>query len=204
MTDTEMETEEPAAVWTKADVRKLLSAMKSQIPQKEAMYSYARGLKTMNWEEVAFLPFSPQACKQKWNDIFKKMRKVRTLTELIVEAEDDFSLLELATGDGASQPPKPPISGYNLFCKEMTNSMKHIPASKYLKVWSQHWRNLSQKQKDGYSSRCRQLKIQYAADVKEYLKLTEKEQQQYLITNNIKIAKRPKVKFTGEPKMPSR
>ncbi|XP_044035737.1 nucleolar transcription factor 1-like isoform X2 [Siniperca chuatsi] len=76
------------ADWTKANLQKLLSAMKNSIPENDRMSVYTKGLKTVDWNEVAFPPFSPEACQRKWREILQKMRKIRTLTELIVEAED--------------------------------------------------------------------------------------------------------------------
>ncbi|XP_030611568.1 nucleolar transcription factor 1-B-like [Archocentrus centrarchus] len=89
MSHADMEAEE--AEWTKANVQKLLAAMKTSIPESERTIAYNRGLKTLDWEKVAFPPFSPEECQQKWREIFLKMRKARSLTELIVEAEEVIS-----------------------------------------------------------------------------------------------------------------
>ncbi|XP_054455014.1 nucleolar transcription factor 1-A-like [Anoplopoma fimbria] len=85
------ESETGESGWTKANLQKLLAAMKTRIPEQDRMRAYISGLKTMDWNEVAFPPFSPEACREKMRQILHKMRKIRTLTELIVEAEDLIS-----------------------------------------------------------------------------------------------------------------
>ncbi|KAK9530396.1 hypothetical protein VZT92_011900 [Zoarces viviparus] len=77
--------------WTKENLQKLLAVMKASIPENDRKQAYTRGLKTMDWNKVAFPPFSPEACKEKWGQILQKMGKTRTLTELLVEAESVVS-----------------------------------------------------------------------------------------------------------------
>ncbi|XP_073345841.1 nucleolar transcription factor 1-like isoform X3 [Pagrus major] len=74
--------------WTKVNLQKLLTAMKTSYPDEYRSDAYITGLKAMDWEKVAFLPFSPEACQEKWGEILQKMRRMRTLAELIDEAEE--------------------------------------------------------------------------------------------------------------------
>ncbi|XP_076616400.1 nucleolar transcription factor 1-A-like isoform X2 [Chaetodon auriga] len=77
--------------WTKANLQKLLAAMKTSIPERDRMNAYTKGLKAVDWKKVAFPPFSPEACQAKWTEMLQKMRKTRSLTELIIEAEGAIS-----------------------------------------------------------------------------------------------------------------
>ncbi|XP_034717060.1 nucleolar transcription factor 1-like [Etheostoma cragini] len=306
--------------WTKANLQKLLAAMKTSIPEHDLMSAYAKGLKSVDWNVVAFPPFSAEACQEKWREILQKMRKTRTLTELIVEAEDvisnpvknmkmhpelpkrpcppnavfyeenwakfhkkhpnmsrrkGFKCLinkykalsdeekaqyveksELAmrgykkkmrqfrkqyeipprrkpkagqkkrkklSADTPNQreentkvakdlPSKPPFNGYNLFCKEQRASMTGFSGNTYVSVWAQRWRDLTPRQRDEYSNRCRELKRQYSVMLNKYLMTFDKEEQQRILNEN--GIKRPREhksvvrkvvrKLPGEPKMPSR
>ncbi|XP_019127491.2 nucleolar transcription factor 1-like [Larimichthys crocea] len=80
--------------WTDATVLKLLVAMKRSIPEDERHLSFYAGMRHMDWKTVAFPPFSPEACQQKWSEILAKIRKTRTFGELMDEAEDVISKTE--------------------------------------------------------------------------------------------------------------
>ncbi|GAA6214246.1 nucleolar transcription factor 1-B-like [Lates japonicus] len=312
------ETEE--SEWTKENFQKLFAAMKNNIPKRYRMFAYSKAQKALDWKKVAFPPFSPEECQEKWGEILQKMRKFRSLTELIVEAEDALSepkqnnkihpkfpkrptppnalfykenrakfqeqhpelshreVLEVLgkkypalpdeektpykerhqlavkeykakvqefrkqfssppdrkrrkprkrkqvsadTPDGEQHtegaedlPPKPPLNGYNLFCKEQIASMAGISVKDYVIVWAQRWRDLTMREKNKYNTRCEELKRQYAIKLNEYLQsYTEEEQQRILNENGIKIPKqrkgiqseiKPVFTHPGEPKMPSR
>ncbi|KAI9536751.1 hypothetical protein NQZ68_031826 [Dissostichus eleginoides] len=305
--------EESDTEWTKKDTQELLAAMKTSILKKDLKSTYLKALKNVDWKEVAFDPFTPEACKKKWGEILQKLQKIRTLTELLVEAEDvisnplmntkihpdhpkrptppnaifceenwvsyhnkhpdigrpklfsrlankyqalpdkekapyeeKFNLAtveykkkkqefikqcesssnkkrkklsddstdqmqeEEQTEDAICLPPKPPFNGYNIFCKEQRTHMTGLPNNAYTSVWAQRWRNLTDREREKYSFRCRQMKREYAVKLKEYLKtLDQEEQQKILKGNGIKtpmqkrdVKKVPK-KIPGEPKKPS-
>ncbi|XP_049419540.1 upstream-binding factor 1-like protein 1 isoform X1 [Epinephelus fuscoguttatus] len=303
--------------WTKANLQKLLAAIKTNIPDRERMTAYPKGLKSVNWDKVAFPPFSPKACQEKWMQIFQKMRKIRTLTELIDEAEGVVSnpvpnskihpelpkrpgppnsifyeenwakfhekhpnmsrkklfkrvlkkyqalpdeekdqyvekfkvakeeynrrMLEFSkhytedpkhkykkhmkrkrvTADAPDQdkqeskaasdlPPKPPFNGYNLFCKEQRASTTGFSGNNYVSMWAQRWRDLTEQQKDEYTTRCKELQRQYSAQLSDYLnKFDAQKQQQILDENGLKAPKmrrgtRKRTKdLPGEPRKPS-
>lgn len=47
--------------------------MKTNVQKQNAEYSYTRGLKAMDWTKVAFPPFSPEECEEKWGMILQKV-----------------------------------------------------------------------------------------------------------------------------------
>ncbi|XP_030611334.1 nucleolar transcription factor 1-like isoform X2 [Archocentrus centrarchus] len=107
-------------------------------------------------------------------------------------------------------PPKPPVSGYILFCKEMSEK-EDVPKKSCVSEWSQRWRNLSEKERRAYITRCKELKNQYSTKLRDYLKGFEKdEQQQILHENKLKMPVMQKISnktykelLPGEPKKPS-
>ncbi|XP_034415321.1 nucleolar transcription factor 1-B-like isoform X2 [Cyclopterus lumpus] len=299
--------------WTQANLQQLLAAMKSSLPGHARQLSYITALKTVDWNMVAFPPFSPEACQEKWRQILRKMCKTRTLIDLIVEAEgvitnpvkrakihpecpkrpapptafffeenvsnyqkkhpnmsrknifsklckkykslpdeekapyeDKFQLVneeykrrkqvfskrylnadcgkpkttlkklpansKTVTEDTVGMPPKPSTNGYILFCKEQSTSGMKVEGCKPVNVWAQSWRDMTEKQKEMYNTRCKELKRQYVVELNEYLmNFDEEKQQRILMETGIK---RPKVltgikrtdqkKIPGEPKMPFR
>uniref|UniRef100_A0A3Q1GR77 Nucleolar transcription factor 1-like n=1 Tax=Acanthochromis polyacanthus TaxID=80966 RepID=A0A3Q1GR77_9TELE len=176
--------------WTEADLQKLLVGMKDSIPENKKMNSYIIGLKSLDWNKVAFPPFSPEECKQKWTKMQEKMRKIRTLTELIVEAEDVIANPgcnrkgKNCTKDAEDPPPKPPQSGYVLFTKEQLMSMTGTSAKNKLEVCGQRWQELSDKEKEKYRTNCTELKRQYRIKLNAYLERFDIEKQQRILKEN--------------------
>lgn len=104
------------AVWVQDDLLKLLEAMKVALPQKD-LTKYKTSESHLDWQKVAFNSYTAEMCKQKWQEVskevrplslqiateslpifrcrnvifsmlFLQIRKFRTLTELIVDAQD--------------------------------------------------------------------------------------------------------------------
>uniref|UniRef100_A0AAY4BBA3 HMG box domain-containing protein n=1 Tax=Denticeps clupeoides TaxID=299321 RepID=A0AAY4BBA3_9TELE len=69
------------------DLLKLLDAMKVNLPPKDVA-KYKTSESHLDWGKVAFSAFSGEMCKQKWQEVSREIRKFRTLTELIVDAQD--------------------------------------------------------------------------------------------------------------------
>uniref|UniRef100_A0A8C8II06 HMG box domain-containing protein n=1 Tax=Oncorhynchus tshawytscha TaxID=74940 RepID=A0A8C8II06_ONCTS len=83
----EMDSSTKDQVWTQDDLLNLLEAMKVNLPQKD-LAKYKTSESHLDWEKVAFNSFTGEMCKQKWNEVSKVIRKFRTLTELIFDAQD--------------------------------------------------------------------------------------------------------------------
>ncbi|XP_077407872.1 nucleolar transcription factor 1 isoform X1 [Vanacampus margaritifer] len=242
------------AAWTHENLLKLLKAIKTNISAGDRMKTFYSGANTLDWKKVAFSPFSPKDCQEKWRVLSHKLRKVRTLTELVDEAADELSntttkrpsdprmifyeenvykyqeqypnlkrqkLFKLITDEynslteeekapyvekyqharaeykrkirdegvrekrkclsketpqdqsetnleESSPPPKPPKSGYNLFCKEQKASMKGIPSRNYVFVWAQRWRDLNEEERSSFNTRCFKMKRDHAQQMKAY------------------------------------
>ncbi|XP_076853135.1 nucleolar transcription factor 1 isoform X2 [Brachyhypopomus gauderio] len=74
-------------VWAQDDMLKLLDAMKLNLPEKD-LAKYKTSEAHLDWEKVAFNTYSAEMCKQKWLEVSRVIRKFRTLTELIFDAQD--------------------------------------------------------------------------------------------------------------------
>uniref|UniRef100_A0A672NTA2 Nucleolar transcription factor 1-like n=1 Tax=Sinocyclocheilus grahami TaxID=75366 RepID=A0A672NTA2_SINGR len=73
--------------WEQNDLLKLLDAIKGNLPEKD-LAKYKTSESHLDWEKVAFNSYSGEMCKQKWHEVSREIRKFRTLTELIVDAQD--------------------------------------------------------------------------------------------------------------------
>lgn len=59
--------------WSTQSIQSLLSGMKRSVPEEHRTCSYTAGLKWIQWENVAFPPFSAEACQAKWEEILQKV-----------------------------------------------------------------------------------------------------------------------------------
>uniref|UniRef100_A0A8C6S7L9 HMG box domain-containing protein n=1 Tax=Neogobius melanostomus TaxID=47308 RepID=A0A8C6S7L9_9GOBI len=63
--------------------------MTQSIAERVRDLSWSTGLKHLDWEIVAFKQFTPEECSAKWHEIMQKLRKIKTLQELIMDAQSD-------------------------------------------------------------------------------------------------------------------
>nr|XP_020460730.1 nucleolar transcription factor 1-like isoform X2 [Monopterus albus] len=115
MSETEITTE--VSGWTKENLQKLFAHIKSSIPKRFTMIPYYRSLKRVDWEKVAFPPFSPEACRDKWTQILQTMHKTRTLTELVSVAEEVL-LNPVWNSKLNPEVPKKPTPPSGIFCEK--------------------------------------------------------------------------------------
>ncbi|XP_061087963.1 nucleolar transcription factor 1 isoform X2 [Conger conger] len=83
----EMEATAKDQAWGKDDLLKLLDGMKVNLPQND-LSKYKTAESHLDWEKVSFNHYSAEMCKQKWVQVSREVRKFRTLSELIVDAQD--------------------------------------------------------------------------------------------------------------------
>ncbi|XP_058036015.1 nucleolar transcription factor 1 isoform X1 [Ahaetulla prasina] len=73
--------------WTQEDMLTLLECMKNNLPSNDGS-KFKTTESHLDWDKVAFKDFSGDMCKMKWIEISNEVRKFRTLTELIMDAEE--------------------------------------------------------------------------------------------------------------------
>eukprot|EP00063_Salmo_salar_P074632 XP_014049467.1 PREDICTED: nucleolar transcription factor 1-like isoform X3 [Salmo salar] len=141
-------------VWTQDDLLNLLEAMKVNLPQKD-LAKYKTSESHLDWEKVAFNSFTGEMCKQKWNEVSKVIRKFRTLTELIFDAQD-FIKNPYKGKKLKKHPdfPKKPLTPYfRFFIEKRAKYAKLHPEMSNLdltKILSMKYRGLPDKKKKKY------------------------------------------------------
>lgn len=175
--------------WTDENLQKLYAAMKSNLPEQSRTCSYFRVLKGLDWTTVAFPPFSAEECQAKWGQVLHKMRKYRSLTELIDEAECVLSNTHQqseAVVKCLVEPKMPARSGNSIFVKDQMALLKEqVPnaRNRFLKA-NQNWNDLSTEEKKCYKIIVQQNAKKYSMDLHEWFKtLTAAEQEGYRTSN---------------------
>uniref|UniRef100_A0A8C7P676 Upstream binding transcription factor n=1 Tax=Oncorhynchus mykiss TaxID=8022 RepID=A0A8C7P676_ONCMY len=150
----EMDASTKDQVWTQDDLLNLLEAMKVNLPQKD-LAKYKTSESHLDWEKVAFNSFTGEMCKQKWNEVSKVIRKFRTLTELIFDAQD-FIKNPYKGKKLKKHPdfPKKPLTPYfRFFIEKRAKYAKLHPEMSNLdltKILSMKYRGLPDKKKKKY------------------------------------------------------
>ncbi|XP_037609845.1 nucleolar transcription factor 1-like isoform X1 [Sebastes umbrosus] len=163
--------------WTKAHLQKLLAALKTSIPEHGRMTTYQNGLKIVDWKEVAFPPFSPQACQEKLAQILRKMRKIRSLTELIVEAEDVISNAGQNIKIHPEHPkrPSPPNAMfYEENCVEYQKKHPDMSQEKLFKRLTKKYEELPDEEKAPYVQKFELATEEYSRRMQEFCKKYKK------------------------------
>uniref|UniRef100_A0AAR2LFH5 HMG box domain-containing protein n=1 Tax=Pygocentrus nattereri TaxID=42514 RepID=A0AAR2LFH5_PYGNA len=136
------------------DLMKLLDGMKVNLPEKD-LTKYKTSEAHMDWEKVAFNTYSGDMCKQKWLELSKEIRKFRTLTELIVDAQDYIK--NPYKGKKLKKHPdfpKKPLTPYfRFFMEKRAKYAKLHPEMSNLdltKILSKKYRELPERKKEKY------------------------------------------------------
>ncbi|KAL3051465.1 hypothetical protein OYC64_001669 [Pagothenia borchgrevinki] len=165
--------EESDTEWTKKDTQKLLAVMKTSILMKDLKSTYLKALKNVDWKEVAFDPFTPEACKKKWGEILQKLQKIRTLTELLVEAEDVISNPLMNTKIHPDHPKKPTPPNA-IFCKEnwvsYHNKYPDIGQQKLFRRLANKYQALPDEEKAQYEEKFNLATVEYKKKKEEFKK----------------------------------
>uniref|UniRef100_A0A3P8RNS4 Upstream binding transcription factor n=1 Tax=Amphiprion percula TaxID=161767 RepID=A0A3P8RNS4_AMPPE len=150
----EMEATTQGQVWAQDDLLKLLEAMKVALPQKD-LTKYKTSESHLDWQKVAFNSYTAEMCKQKWQEVSKEIRKFRTLTELIVDAQDYIK--NPYKGKKIKKHPdfpKKPLTPYfRFFMEKRAKYAKLHPEMSNLdltKILSKKYRELPDKKKKKY------------------------------------------------------
>ena len=147
--------------------------MRRWIPRTHATCSYVKGLKRVDWNMVAFAPFSAQDCEQKWRLLMKKMRKQRSLTELIVEAEDVLSDPVLNSKIHPDFPMRPPTTGALFYEENWVKTKEQHPElshSEVVAATSKAYKELPDRKKAVYVKKYQLALHEYREKTKEFKK----------------------------------
>lgn len=150
----EMDSTAKEPVWEQDDLFKLLDAIKGNLPEKD-LAKYKTSESHLDWEKVAFNSYSGEMCKQKWQEVSREIRKFRTLTEVILDAQD-FVKNPYKGKKLKKHPdfPKKPLTPYfRFFMEKRAKYAKLHPEMSNLdltKILSKKYKELPERKKEKY------------------------------------------------------
>ncbi|XP_046888716.1 nucleolar transcription factor 1-B-like [Hypomesus transpacificus] len=154
--------------WNKEDLQRLFSGMKDNIPKRD-MSVYSQRQKKMNWEKVAFHPYTAEMCDRKWKELSKKIRKIRTLSELISDAEvaidSPFKQDNLKVyAKGLKRPCPPNAIFYQEKHRMFEEQHPEMNAVEILKLTNKEYKGLPEEEKGIYIEKFQAAKKQYTEE----------------------------------------
>ncbi|XP_011361607.1 upstream-binding factor 1-like protein 1 [Pteropus vampyrus] len=214
--------------WSKEDVVTLLDCMEDNLPSHDN-HTFKTTQSYMDWEKVAFKDHSGEMCKLKWLEISYNIRKVRTLTELVLEAKERVNNLHKSKKCRKHPDlPKKPMTAYFRFFKEKRPqyAQKHpgLNNKELTKVLSEEYKKLPeqvklkyiqdfQKEKQEFEEKLAQFRKEHPDLVqnskKSVVPMRRPTRAQKKFQRNVREVKSPtesyfsmRMKFNGEPRKP--
>ncbi|XP_075403906.1 upstream-binding factor 1-like protein 1 [Tenrec ecaudatus] len=191
--------------WSEADIQTLLERIKNDVPPNDNK-SFHKTLKTMNWERVAFKDFSGEMCKHKWLEISDNLRKSRTLTELVLEAQQHAqNPLRRKEVMKHADLPKKPLSAYIRFYKEnhsqYTQRYPKLSSVEVTKLLAKKYKELPEEVKQKYSQDFQEERKIYKEKLSQF-KLSQLKPTTHLkhTSKRNHVPKRPQLQMTAQGK----
>lgn len=151
--------DEDGTPWLIADKLTLLERVKDQFKNVNRNKKWLTCAQKIDWNAVAFGEFTPDQCEYQWEYIHSKVRKYRTMEEVLTDA---IIYVRLNKGSTAAKKkmypdmPSKPLSGYLKFSKERWEAAKKKnpnvrSVTDIAKVLGQEWRDLPDKKREKYN-----------------------------------------------------
>ncbi|XP_058827275.1 nucleolar transcription factor 1-like isoform X2 [Topomyia yanbarensis] len=149
--------------WTKGDYDMLVEKLRAALPKKDTK-KFNRTLQTINWEEIEVGNHSSEDVKNVAESLIAKIRRFRTLGEMLND------IPELVNKLLSAEKPKAPPNAYALFVKE--NLLRYKSASidmkNVFKVAAKEFHKLSDKKKKKFEDNAARLKQEYSNKMAKY------------------------------------
>uniref|UniRef100_X2B108 HMG box domain-containing protein n=1 Tax=Capitella teleta TaxID=283909 RepID=X2B108_CAPTE len=158
--------------WSKGDVEQLLQGMLAMLPADDVA-KYSTRQDKVDWSTVTFGVYSAEKCKRKWEEISAKIRKYRTLGELVTEALNAPEEISKAGHKHPDMPKKPLTPYFRYFMDKYKKTAAKNPEasmtdiSKFLSV---EFKKLSEKKKKKYQDAYEKEKGDYQGALEEFKK----------------------------------
>nr|KAF6343844.1 hypothetical protein mPipKuh1_018411 [Pipistrellus kuhlii] len=191
--------------WPEEDIVKLLDRLKKNLPSNDKR-TFKTTQSRMDWRKVAFKGYSGEMCKLKWLDISRKIRKYRTLTELVREAKKHVKNSKKSKKlKKYPDMPKKPLGPYIRFFMEnrLEYSQMHpkLRNHELTKVMSKKYKELPEAMKLKYTKDFLKEKQEFQEKLAQFRKdHSEPEQNSESPSRDLKKFQRNRKKVKSSPK----
>ncbi|XP_008147436.2 upstream-binding factor 1-like protein 1 [Eptesicus fuscus] len=160
--------------WCEEDIAQLLERMENNLPPNDN-HTFKTTQSHMDWGKVAFKDFSGEMCKLKWLESSYKLRKIRTLKELVLEAKERVKNSKKSKRcKKHPDMPKQPLTPYLRFSKEnrLEYSQMHpkLKNQELTKVMSEKYKELPEERRLKYIEDFQKDKQEYGGKLAQFRK----------------------------------
>ncbi|KAM4622724.1 nucleolar transcription factor 1 isoform 1-T5 [Discoglossus pictus] len=158
--------------WSQEDMLTLLETMKAILPGQDNS-KFKTTESHLDWSKLAFKNYSGPMCRQKWIEISNEVRKFRTLTELILDAQEHVK--NPYKGKKLKKHPefpKKPLTPYfRFFMEKRAKYAKLHPEMSNLdltKILSKKYKELPEKKKLKYIQDFQREKLEFEKNLARF------------------------------------
>ncbi|XP_052822622.1 uncharacterized protein LOC106867195 isoform X3 [Octopus bimaculoides] len=152
--------------WPKEDVLRLLVSLQNNL-------SDSKTLKTEElWQRVQFDSYTPEDCKDMYTAAVSKVRKIRTMLEIVKDAIKILPTLNSPKTYTKALPKPKPMTPFRLYIEShRKKALKKFPQLRQINILnrlSKQWISLDNKKKMKYIVQAQDWEKKYLEEVKEY------------------------------------
>lgn len=150
--------------WTKADYDLLVAQLKEAT--KKDHRKWKTTLQAIDWEKIKVRQHSTHEVEKAAKQLIGKIRTFRTFGEMLDDVPDVVTKLLSA------ERPKPPLTAYSLFVKEMLPQLreenKDLKVQQIFKLVPKLFQELSAKKRRRYEADAARMKEEYHANLSKF------------------------------------
>uniref|UniRef100_A0A1E1XCU3 Putative upstream binding transcription factor rna polymerase i n=1 Tax=Amblyomma aureolatum TaxID=187763 RepID=A0A1E1XCU3_9ACAR len=164
--------------WSVEELGQLVSNLAQCLPAND-LVKYTTMVEKVDWEKVCFGSHTATECKEKWTQLMQKLRRYRTLTDLVGDAREWLKRPWLP-GNGTARRqrhpglPKKPLTPYFRYFQEKREKYARenpeLSMTELAKLLSNKFQELPEKKKQKYKESFDQENNIYKMELKKFKK----------------------------------
>ncbi|XP_015792052.1 nucleolar transcription factor 1-A [Tetranychus urticae] len=166
-------------IWPSEDIQLLIENIHKCLPKNDTA-KYSTTAKKLSWDDIKFKDYSADECKSQWDLVLTRIRRYRTLSEVLGDARDwaknPYNNASLNKKTRHPDLPKKPLTPFlryftekrERFAKKNPNSTSVVDMAKALAA---QYRDLSEKKKAKYKTAFDREYEEYKRKMEEFKKL---------------------------------
>nr|XP_039254171.1 nucleolar transcription factor 1-like [Styela clava] len=157
--------------WTDATTKELLNKMKQAIPNPDVS-KYKTMLEKFEWDKVKMGRFSAEDCKKQWFRVYKKLRKFKTLSDLIVDSLDYIENPYKGNVKKHPDHPKRPLTPYFRFFlgerEKYAANHKDLTNLEITSILSKKYREITIEEKERFMNDWKAEMVEYRKNLEKF------------------------------------
>lgn len=157
--------------WTDKTTKELLNKMKQVIPNPDVS-KYKTMLEKFEWEKVKMGRFSAEDCKKQWYRVYKKLRKFKTLSDLVTDSLDYIENPYKGNVKKHPDHPKRPLTPYFRFFlserEKFAANHKDLSNLEITSILSKKYREITIEEKERYMNEWKAEMVVYRKNLENF------------------------------------